>query len=118
MKNLSIYILLPITTLIISGCSSHNKVVSVSEAHYYNDDFGLLQNDMADGEIQQELIAMNLPTEIDTAINMNSEWTTELIKDSDAFYAHEYVQEAEVITYKYKFDEKFYDNAEWRSAEF
>jgi hypothetical protein len=42
----------------------------------------------------------------------------ELIKDADAFYAHEYVQKEEIITYKYKFDTKFYETAEWRRAEF
>jgi uncharacterized protein YceK len=118
MKKLSFYIILSITTLIISGCSSHKDVISVSEIHYYNQDFGLVQNYAADREIQQELLSMNLPTEIEVPRYMNPEWSMELTKDSDAFYAHEYVQQAEVITYKYKFDEKFYDHAEWRRAEF
>ena len=118
MKNLSIYILLPITILMSSGCSSHNDVVSVSEMHSYNKNFGLVENHVADRQIHEEMLSMHLPTEVEIPSNMNSEWTTELTKDLDAFYAHEYVQEAEVITYKYEFDKKFYDHAEWRRAEF
>jgi len=101
-----------------TGCSSHNEIVSVSETHYYNQNFGLVQNDVADKEIEKELWTMSLPVEVDMPIDMNPEWTMELTKDVDAFYADEYVQEAEVITYKYKFDKKFYDHAEWRKAEF
>ena len=118
MKNLSLYLLLPIITFISTGCSSHNEIVSVSDTHYYNENFGLVQNDAADRQVQQELLAMSLPTEVDVPIDMNAEWTMNLIKDPDAFYADEYVQKAEVITYKYKFDTKFYDHAEWRKAEF
>jgi hypothetical protein len=118
MKKLSLYLLLSSITLVISGCSSRNDVVSVSEAHYYNENFGLVQNNLADRLIQQELVAMSLPTKIDIHIDMNPEWTMELTKDVDAFYAHDYVQPDEVISYKYKFYKKFYDHAEWRKAEF
>ncbi len=118
MKNLSFYMLLSSITLTISGCSSHNDVVSVSQVHYYNENFGLVQNYLADRQLQKELVAMSLPTTIDIPIDMNPEWTMELTKDVDAFYAHEYVQKDDVISYKYKFDKKFYDHAEWRRAEF
>ena len=105
-------------SLIMLGCSSHNDVVSVSESHYYNEEFGLLDNNMVDKQIEEEVLMMSLPTEVDMPTDISPEWTVELTKDPDAFYAHEYVQEAEVITYKYEFDEKFYKTAEWRSAEF
>ena len=118
MKNLSSYIVLAMTIFATSGCSSHNDVISISEVHYYNEDFGLEQSYEADRQIEQELLAMNLPIEIDMPRNMNSGWTTELTKDPNAFYAHEYVQVPEIISYKYKFDKKFYDTAEWRKASF
>ncbi len=118
MKNLSLYLLLSIATLATTGCTSHNDVISMSEAHLYNGDFGLIQNDAADRQVQQELVTMNLPIQVDMPQMMNPEWTTELTKDADAFYAHEYEEKEEVITYKYKFDKKFYKNAEWRAAQF
>jgi len=118
MKKLSLYIGLSITALLSSGCVAHNDVVSISDTHYYNENFGLLQDDLADRQLEEELVAMSLPTKIDMPTDMNSEWTMELTKDADAFYAYEYVQKDDVITYKYEFDKKFYDHAEWRKAEF
>ena len=100
-----------------TGCSSRNNVVNVSAMHGYNTNYGVVKNDGADRQIEAELVAMSLPTQIDAATNMRKGWTTTLTKDADAFYANEYVQKAEVITYKYKFDKKFYRNAEWRSAD-
>lgn len=118
MKNLSLYLLLSIATLATTGCTAHNDIVAMSDAHLYNGNFGLIQNNEADRQVQEELIAMNLPTEVEMPQNMNPEWTTELIKEPDAFYANEYVAQKEVITYKYKFDKKFYKTAEWRAAQF
>jgi uncharacterized protein YceK len=120
MKNTQKLLLLSITAFMLTvttGCSSHKNIVSVSNAHAYNTNYGIVKNDYADKQIQEELLAMNLPTQVDAVTNMKAGWTTELTKDADSFYAHEYVEQAEVITYKYKFDKKFYKNAEWRSAE-
>ena len=105
-------------TLSTIGCSSHQNVVKVSEAHGYNTNYGILQDLNADSQIEAELVAMSLSTEIEIPVNLQEGWTTNLTKDPDAFYANEYVQQEEVITYKYKFDKKFYKTAEWRSAEF
>lgn len=117
MKNLSLYTLSMVTFMSI-GCSSANKIVSVSDSHYYDENFGLVRNDDADRQLQQELLLTSLPAEVDMPIDMDAEWTMNFRKDADAFYAHEYVQQPEVISYKYKFDKKFYDHAEWRSGEF
>jgi len=105
-------------TLLTAGCSSHQNIVKVSEAHGYNTNYGLIQDENAERQIQAELVAMSLPTEIEMPTNLQEGWTTTLTKDPDAFYANEYVPQKEVITYKYKFDKKFYKTAEWRSAEF
>jgi len=104
-------------TLSTTGCSSHQNVVRVSAAHGYNANYGIVQNENADRQIQAELVAMSLPSQIDAPTNMKAGWTTTLTKDADAFYANEFVAKPEVITYKYKFDKKFYKNAEWRSSE-
>ena len=121
MKKLQNILLLSIATFIAvstTGCSSHSNIVSVSDTHGYNTNYGIVQNDSADRQIEAELVAMSLVTQVDVATNMQDGWTTTLTKDVDAFYENEYVQKAEVITYKYEFDKKFYKNAEWRSAEF
>ena len=106
MKNLKTFIYLSSISFMTLGCSSHNQAVHVSELHLYNENYGLEEN-----EFQEESLT-------DLSIGVDTGWTTELTKDSDAFYAHEYVQKEDVITYKYEFDKKFYKNAEWRSAEF
>ena len=121
MKKLQKLLLLSIATFITLftvGCSSHQNVVKVSASHGYNTNYGILDGDSADRELEAELVAMSLVPEIDVPQNMQEGWTTTLTKDEDAFYANEYVEKEEVITYKYKFDKKFYKNAEWRSAEF
>jgi len=113
-KLLSLSLILSI--FLFNGCSSHSEVVSVSDTHLYNRNYGLTQNIEVDKIIYQESLAMNLPTEIETSQNINPEWTSELKKDPEAFLAEEYVQTAPVITYKYKFDKEFYDKPEWRKA--
>jgi len=117
-KKLLLLSIATFVTLSTTGCSSHHNLVSVSEAHGYNTNYGLVNDERADRQIEAELIAMNLPTEVETPQNLKEGWTTNLTKDPDAFYENEYVPQKEVITYKYKFDKKFYKNAEWRSAEY
>jgi hypothetical protein len=114
-------ILLLLTLLsifLLNGCSSHKEVVSVSEAHLYDTNFGLHSSSDMDERLEEELVAVNIPTETDVSQVSNPEWTTELTKDPDAFLAEDYVQPEPIITYKYKFDKKFYDKPEWRTAEF
>jgi hypothetical protein len=106
------------TIFLLNGCSSHKETISVSEAHLYDTNFGLHHNTNVDMVIQEELLAINTPTEVDTSSYNNPEWTTELTRDPDAFLAEEYVPTEPVISYKYKFDKEFYDKAEWRKASF
>jgi len=114
-KNIVIISLLSLLTL--TACSSKSEVVSVSETHLYNEEYGVVPNPYADAIIEQEIISMSEPTEIEMPIPEDPTWTTELTKDPDAFYAEEYVPTPEVITYKYKFDPNFYSTAEWRAME-
>jgi len=118
MKKLLLLSITTFITLATTGCSSHQNIVSVSKAHGYNTDYGIVDNENVDTQLEEELVAMSLPTEIEIPENLQEGWTTTLTKDPDAFYAYEYVQKEEVITYKYKFDKKFYKTAEWRTAEF
>ena len=101
---------------LLNGCSSKDEIVSVSDAHSYNANYGLVENHQVDRTIQQELLAQNNPTEIEQPIG-NQNWTTELVLDPDAVTAENYVQAPTVISYKYKFDPKFHDKAVWRIAE-
>jgi len=103
--------------LLLDGCSS-KEVISVSESHFYDSNFGLDENHEVERVIEEELLAINMPTEVEQPYYTNPEWTTELIKDPDAFLEEDYIPTEPVISYKYKFDKKFYDKAAWRSAEF
>ncbi|CAA6825654.1 MAG: Unknown protein [uncultured Sulfurovum sp.] len=119
MKYLSKTFLVILSTfilIILSACSK-SEVIAVSELHPYKQNFGVLQNHQADEVIRQELMAMHQPTQIDTPEILDPEISTELTVDSDAFLAHEYVPTAPVISYKYKFDSKFYSKAEWRTMD-
>ena len=102
---------------LLNSCSSY-ETVSVSETHLYNNHYGVHQNLHVDTIIHNELLAINKPTEVEKSYSSDPEWTTELKMDSDAFLAEDYVEKAPEITYKYKFDKKFYKTAEWRRAEF
>ena len=116
MKKITTNILSLSLLLLLNGCSSTHDIVSMSNSHEYNSNYGLVQNHMVDTHIQEELWSENSPIEVETEVS-NPEWTTELVLDPDAVTAEEYVETPEVITYKYKFDPKFYDEAEWRSNE-
>ncbi len=94
--------------LIISACSSQQEIISVSQAHLYNNNYGIIQDPYSEELLKREEFAMNLQ-EIDK--NSDKEFTPE----KGTFLAEDYVQPPEVITYKYKFDPKFYSKAEWRS---
>jgi hypothetical protein len=103
-----------ITLVFVNACSTSN-ILATSQIHTYNNDFGLVQNHYADTLVQEEYLAMNKPTEIDIPILTDPNFSTELKMEPGAFLAEDYVQVPEIITYKYKFDPKFYSKAEWRT---
>ena len=111
-------LLLSAILYIFAGCSSKEEVISLSEAHLYDTNFGLDENIEVDRVIEEEMLAVNTPTDIEAYEPTNPKWTTELTKDPDAFLEEDYVPTEPVITYKYKFDKKFYDKPEWRKASF
>ena len=99
-------LLLSISLLMISACSRHQEVVSVSEGHLYDNNYGIVQDSYANEMLNAEHIAIQ-----SQVIEDNSE---EFSPEEGTFLAEDYVQPPEVITYKYKFDPKFYSKAEWR----
>ena len=105
-------------TLLFNGCSSTKEVVSVSETHLYNNKYGLHPNMEVDTIINNEVMAMNNPAKVELSPSSNPEWTSEPKMEEGTFLAEDYVPTEPVITYKYKFDKKFYDTARWRTAEF
>ena len=106
------------TLFLLNGCSSHQETISVSEAHLYDTNFGLDHNARVDMVIEEELLAINMPTEVEKPTSANPEWTTDISIEPDAFLEEDYVPTEPVISYKYKFDKQFYDKAEWRKASF
>lgn len=109
--------ILSISALLMFSACSQQRVVQVSGAHLYNNDFGMVQNYQADAAIREEFRIMSQPTQVDVPIINNPEIYTELQRDPEAFLAHEYVETAPVITYKYEFDPNFYSKAEWRKMD-
>ncbi len=116
MKNIIINTLSLSLVLLLNSCSSKHEIVSISNIHTYNSNYGLIQNYEVDARIQQEIWSQNHPSEVEIYAS-NPNWTTELVLDPDAVTAQNYVQAPTVITYKYKFDPKFYDKAIWKSNE-
>ncbi len=108
LKNLLLYILS--LSIFFNGCSSHQDVISVSETHLYNNNYGLNPNPEVDEIIQNEVVAMNEPYQSSRELT-----TTPPKLEEGTFLAEDYVQKPPVITYKYKFDKKFYKEAFWKS---
>ncbi len=98
-------LLVSISLLMINACSSQ-QIVAVSAPHAYNNDYGMVQDTQAEAMLRAERIAMQ-----NQVIENDNE---QIYLAPGTFLAEDYVQQPEVITYKYKFDPKFYSKAEWR----
>jgi len=105
------------TIILTAGCSSQQQVVSISEIHPYNDQYGLNKNLYVDSIIEGEIETEDEPTQEDKVVLLDPSYTTDISMDPDAFLAEDYVQKPEVITYKYMFDKKFYSKAEWKTMD-
>jgi len=104
--------------ILFNGCTSHSEVISISEAHLYDQNFGLNQDLAVDHIISNELQEINMPTQVEKPLLTNPEWTTDISVASNTFLKEEFIPQEPIITYKYKFDKKFYDKAEWRKVEY
>ena len=104
--------------ILFNGCTSHSEVISISEAHLYDQNFGLNHDLEVDHIINNELREINMPTQVEKPLLTNPEWTTDISVASNTFLKEEFIPQEPIITYKYKFDKKFYDKAEWRKVEY
>ena len=90
----------------------------LEEEHLYNSNYGVTENLRVDEIIQKEIFAISNPTEIEAPELVCATCTTDITREANTFLEEEYVPLEPIITYKYKFDKKFYNKAEWRKAEF
>ena len=95
---------------LINGCSTKDTV-AVSQAHLYNNNYGVVSDSRADEIIASEIQSQNEPTEIDYS-SLDPRYSTELKRDPDAFLAEEWVQPEPKISYKYMDDPHFYSEDE------
>ena len=96
--------------LLISGCSTKESI-AVSQAHLYNNNYGVVSDSRADEIIASEIQSQNEPTQIDYS-SLDPRYSTELKRDPDAFLAEEWVQPEPKISYKYMDDPNFYSEDE------
>ena len=96
-------LLLLSSIFLIDGCSTKESI-AVSQAHLYNDNYGLVSNSRADEIIASEIESENNPIEID--------YSSEAEKDSDTIVGEDWVPPAPKITYKYMDDPHFYSENE------
>lgn len=112
---------------ILIGCSSKESVVimdihdDIQNMEYVqnpNEELGLMPDPEVDNRIEEaEKLSTKTEAEIDpNFVVEDPSWTTELVLDPEAVTADKIVEKPPVITYKYKFDKKFYDKPQWRSA--
>lgn len=104
-----LYSLSFLSLLMITACSKSN-LVSTSNMHAYNNDFGLVEN----VDIDNLLLEEDRISEQENLIVLNSTRSNNFQMEPNTFLAEDYVPSEPVISYKYKFDPKFYSHAEWR----
>jgi len=99
-----------LSTFFFTACSSHSDVIAVSNTHPFNNNYGLIKDSISDNLLQQEQMFIQ-----------QAEWEAEkenskptLVLRRGKFLEEDYQPQPEIITYKYKFDPKFYSYAEWR----
>jgi len=102
---------------LFNGCasSSNGEIVTISDTHLYNKDYGLVSSPEADEQLKQELLVQEKPVEIEIPKSDDPTLTTELKLDPEAVTAENYIQKPPVITYKYMDDPVFYTENQIRN---
>jgi len=103
-------LLLLSSIFLIGGCSTKESV-AVSQAHLYNNNYGVLPDNKADEIISAEIKSETEPTQIDYS-SLDPRYSTELKRDPDAFLAEDWVPPEPKISYKYMDDPHFYSEDE------
>ena len=99
-----------LSVILLNGCTGH-QIIETSEAHPYNNNFGVVDNPEIDAQIEHEFLTQNRPTEIDY-LALDPRYDTELAPDPEAVTLENYVAPEPVITYKYMHSSKFYTEEE------
>ena len=97
-------------TFFFTACSSHSTLISESNTHPYNHNYGVLQDPNVDIMLQEE-----------NKFIKQAEWEAQennrqpqIVLKKGEFFEQDYQPQPEIISYKYPFDPKFYSYAEWR----
>ncbi len=94
---------------LFNGCtSSTSQLISISDIHPYNKNFGIVPNKKVDNILKEEVLVEKEPVEIEIPKSNDPDVYVGLKYDPEAVTAEEYVETPPVITYKYRFDPKFY----------
>ncbi len=106
-KILSISIVVSI--FLFNGCTStSSELISVSDTHPYNKNFGIIPDKKVDNILKEEVLVEKEPVEVEIPKSNDPEIYVGLKYDPEAVTADKYVEVPPVITYKYPFDPKFY----------
>jgi len=100
-----------LSAILLNSCTTVHNTIETSEAHLYNDNFGVVQDPELDAQLEHEILTQNRPAEIDYS-GLDPTLSTELIIDPDAVTLENYVAPEPVITYKYMYSPKFYKEDE------
>ena len=97
-------------TFFFTACSSHSDIIAISNTHTFDNNYGLIEDSTAENQLAQEQMFLQ-----------QAEWEAEkenfepiVVLKRGEFLEEDYQPQAEIITYKYQFDPKFYSSAEWR----
>lgn len=106
---------------LFNGCasSSNGEIVTISDTHLYNEDYGFVSSPEVDEQLKQELLVQEKPIEVEIPKfnDPDPTLTTELIIDPEAVTADKLIIAPPVITYKYMDDPKFYTENQIKNRE-
>lgn len=91
-----------------ASSTSTSQLISSSDIHPYNENFGIVPNPEVDNILKEEILAEEKPVEIEMPKDNDPDTYVGLKYDPEAVTAENYVEVPPVITYKYRFDPKFY----------
>jgi hypothetical protein len=114
--NLTLSSLFAVSILNISGCCTKGEVIEMSQTHFYNDNYGVVQDQEAEQMLAHEEEIEKHPVEVDdTVSNPNYISITQVEKEKlapDEFVGDDWTPPKSKIFYKYMDDPNFYSEDE------
>lgn len=99
-------------SILLNGCTS-SRVVSVSDAHLYNEQYGVIEDSYVDAMIEQEVQTQHVPAKVDNSVFVNNPtYTKEIGYDPEAVTIENYVAPASKTYYKYMHSSTFFTEDE------